>query len=192
MFDWSLNMPLELICFECSNSALFLKLIKAYVMLYIILNKPFSFVRIFYLKISRQFVLLPLISIIILFFLFVVSICVSIKINLSKTSIYYFNHSLHKKWSFSSRIFFHKCDQISSFLRIWSHLLKKSLMKNFIFCTVLKFMKDFWYYYGQIILVLRTVLLQKVRGFLVQHNNAVSKWLHFKVFLASWNKALIY
>ena len=29
--------------------------------------------------------------------------------------------------------FFSKCDQICSFLRIWSHLLKKSLMENFIF-----------------------------------------------------------
>ena len=29
--------------------------------------------------------------------------------------------------------FFSKCDQIRSFLRIWSHLLKKSLMKNFTF-----------------------------------------------------------
>ena len=28
---------------------------------------------------------------------------------------------------------FSKCDQIRSFLRIWSHLLKKSLMENFIF-----------------------------------------------------------
>ena len=32
--------------------------------------------------------------------------------------------------------FFSKCDQIRSFLRIWSHLLKKSLMKNIIFCAV--------------------------------------------------------
>ena len=30
-----------------------------------------------------------------------------------------------------------KCDQIRSFLRIWSYLFKKSLMENFIFCTVL-------------------------------------------------------
>ena len=37
--------------------------------------------------------------------------------------------------------FFSKCDRIRSFLRIWSHLLKKSLMENFIFCTVL-FIKD--------------------------------------------------
>ena len=32
--------------------------------------------------------------------------------------------------------FFSKCDQICSFLRIWSHFLKKSLMENFIICTV--------------------------------------------------------
>ena len=29
-----------------------------------------------------------------------------------------------------------KCDQARSFLRIWSHLLEKSLMENFIFCAV--------------------------------------------------------
>ena len=29
-----------------------------------------------------------------------------------------------------------KCDQICSFLRIWLHLLKKSVMENFIFCSV--------------------------------------------------------
>ena len=32
--------------------------------------------------------------------------------------------------------FFSKCDQIRSFQRIWSHLLKKSLMENFFFCAV--------------------------------------------------------
>ena len=31
---------------------------------------------------------------------------------------------------------FSKCDQIRSFLLIWSHLLKKSLLKNFNFCAV--------------------------------------------------------
>ena len=30
-----------------------------------------------------------------------------------------------------------KCNQIWKLLRIWSHLLKESLMKNFIFCEVL-------------------------------------------------------
>ena len=33
---------------------------------------------------------------------------------------------------FSFKAFFSKCDQIRSFLLIWSHLLKKSLMENFI------------------------------------------------------------
>ena len=41
-----------------------------------------------------------------------------------------------QKVKFSVRIFFSKGDQIRSFLRIWLHLLKKSSMKNFIFCTV--------------------------------------------------------
>ena len=33
--------------------------------------------------------------------------------------------------------FFSKCDQIRRNLPIWSHLLKKTLMENFIFCPVL-------------------------------------------------------
>ena len=37
---------------------------------------------------------------------------------------------------FSIKDFFGKCDLIRRNLRIWSHLLKKSLMKNFIFCAV--------------------------------------------------------
>ena len=42
-----------------------------------------------------------------------------------------------QKMKFSIKDFFSKCDQIRSFLRIWSHLLKKSIMENFIFCAVL-------------------------------------------------------
>ena len=34
---------------------------------------------------------------------------------------------------FSIQDFFSKCSQIRSLLRIWSHLLKKYLMENFIF-----------------------------------------------------------
>ena len=41
-----------------------------------------------------------------------------------------------QKQKFSLKYYFSKCDQIRSFLRIWSHLLKKSLMKNFIFCAM--------------------------------------------------------
>ena len=40
------------------------------------------------------------------------------------------------KMKFSIQDFFSKCDQIRSFLGIWSHLLKKSLMESFIFCAV--------------------------------------------------------
>ena len=40
-----------------------------------------------------------------------------------------------QKMKFSITDFFSKCDQ--SFLRIWSHLLKKSVLENFIFCAVL-------------------------------------------------------
>ena len=37
---------------------------------------------------------------------------------------------------FSAKDFFSKCDQIRRNMRIWSHLLKKSLMENLIFCAV--------------------------------------------------------
>ena len=43
---------------------------------------------------------------------------------------------LYKKMKFSIKDFFSYCDQISSFLRIWLHLLMKSLIENFIFCAV--------------------------------------------------------
>ena len=49
---------------------------------------------------------------------------------------------------FSIKDFFSKCDEIRSFLRNWSHLLKRSLKKNFIFCAVnllkkrLKYVED--------------------------------------------------
>ena len=37
---------------------------------------------------------------------------------------------------FSIKDFLSKCDQIHSFLRIWSHLRKKDFMENFIFRAV--------------------------------------------------------
>ena len=43
-----------------------------------------------------------------------------------------------QKVKFSMKDFFSKYDQIRSFLWIQSHLLKKSLIENFIFCTVLE------------------------------------------------------
>ena len=44
--------------------------------------------------------------------------------------------SLHKKMKFSIKDFFSKCYQIRRKLRIWLHLLKKSLMDNFTFRAV--------------------------------------------------------
>ena len=41
-----------------------------------------------------------------------------------------------QKIKFSIKGFFSKCDQIRRKLRIWSHLLKKSLMEDFVFCAV--------------------------------------------------------
>ena len=38
---------------------------------------------------------------------------------------------------FSITDFFSKCDQIHSFLQIWSYLRNKSVMENLIFCAVL-------------------------------------------------------
>ena len=41
-----------------------------------------------------------------------------------------------QKMKFSIKDFFSKCDQIRRKLRIWSHLLKKSLVEKLIFCAV--------------------------------------------------------
>ena len=38
-----------------------------------------------------------------------------------------------QKMKFSKKDFFSKCDQIRRKLQIWSNLLKKSLMENFLF-----------------------------------------------------------
>ena len=41
-----------------------------------------------------------------------------------------------QKMKFSVKDFFIKCEKIRRKLRIWPHLLKKSLTENFIFCAV--------------------------------------------------------
>ena len=41
-----------------------------------------------------------------------------------------------KKMKFSDKNFFSKCGIIYKKLQIWSDLLEKSLMENFIFCVV--------------------------------------------------------
>ena len=47
-----------------------------------------------------------------------------------------FSQSTEQTLKFSIKDFFSKCNQIHSFQRIWSYLVKKSLMENFIFCAV--------------------------------------------------------
>ena len=49
-----------------------------------------------------------------------------------------------QKIKFFIKDFFSKCDQIHRKLRIWSHLLKKSLMEKFIFCAVNRTMWQKW------------------------------------------------
>ena len=58
------------------------------------------------------------------------------RVNCNAFAIGFFCTETRQKMKFSIKDFFSKCDQIRSFLRIWSHLLKKSLMENFIFCAV--------------------------------------------------------
>ena len=50
-----------------------------------------------------------------------------------------------QKMKFSIKDIFSKCDQIRRKLRIWSHLLKKSLMEIFIFCAVIVKFQIVWY-----------------------------------------------
>ena len=50
---------------------------------------------------------------------------------------------LHKKIKFFIKDFFRKCNQIRRFLRIWSHLLKKSSMENFHFLSSVHLMVIF-------------------------------------------------
>ena len=61
--------------------------------------------------------------------------------NMTSTDFFSLFHTA-QKMKFPIKNFFSKYDQIRSFLWIWSHLLKKSLMENFIFCVVSRLFKD--------------------------------------------------
>ena len=80
-----------------------------------------------------------------------------------------------QKMKFSTKDFFSKCDQIRRNLRIWSHLLKKSLMENFIFCAV----------YEQYLTPLKKYLrMSNVTGNLSLYdvNILLKKNINFKIF----------
>ena len=57
--------------------------------------------------------------------------------SLKQFRVYEISYYAAQKMKLSIKNLFSKCDQIRRELRIWSHLLKKSLMENFIFCAVL-------------------------------------------------------
>ena len=59
-----------------------------------------------------------------------------LRLDFSKKALSLIFECTAQKMTFSIKNFFSKCDQIRRKLRIWSHSLKKSIMENFIFCTV--------------------------------------------------------
>ena len=65
------------------------------------------------------------------FFLWIRFTCPKLWCHCEGTSYFWLSNA--QKMKFSIMDFLSKCDQIQSFLRIWSYLLKKSLMENFIF-----------------------------------------------------------
>ena len=62
--------------------------------------------------------------------------CDSYKFKKKKRKLLIFQGDTTRKIKFSIKYFFNKCDQIFRKPRIWWHLLKKSLMENFIFCAM--------------------------------------------------------
>ena len=56
--------------------------------------------------------------------------------NFHEKVVWWYQKNTAQKMKFSIKDSFSKFDQIRSNLRIWSNLLKKSLMENFIFCVV--------------------------------------------------------
>ena len=89
--------------------------------------------------------------------------------------------TLHKRMKFSIKDLFSKCDQIRRKLRIWSHLLKKSLVENVIFCAEL-----FEHIYRIICNVFNTVslaLLQREFNLFFKLGKACSSLSSFTIFL---------
>ena len=77
------------------------------------------------------------------------------------------NRYTAQKMKFSIKDFFSKYAQIRSKLWIWSHLLKKSLIQNFIFCAVIAiFMRKLLYIISSIYLYyLKLLILHGVKSF---------------------------
>ena len=55
---------------------------------------------------------------------------------------YLLSDCIRRKMRFTIKDFFSKCGEIRSFLRIWSHLLKTSLVENFLFWALLLYLEE--------------------------------------------------
>ena len=77
---------------------------------------------------------------------------------------------------FSIKDFFSKCDQIRKKLRIWSHLLKKSLMENFIFFCAVKLSNLCTYFKLYIYQDNGKLLTNFLRSSLLM-KNVITKWI---------------
>ena len=60
-----------------------------------------------------------------------------------------------QKMKFSIKDFFSKCYQMRNFLRIWSHLLKKSLIEILIFCELIMSTTMLFYLYCELLTLLQ-------------------------------------
>ena len=84
----------------------------------------------------------------------------------------------HRGMKFFIKGFFIKCEQICNFLRIWSHLLQKALMENFIFVFALRLVSKKGggdYLAGE--------NLQKIIKYMINSKSRIS--------IISWNNALL-
>ena len=64
---------------------------------------------------------------------------VAMQVNVSKIKQFWLELQQYtaQKMKFSIKDFLSKYEQIRIFLQIWSHLLERSFMENFIFCVVI-------------------------------------------------------
>ena len=111
--------------------------------------------------------------------------------------------SLYKQMKISIKDFISKCDQICRKLQIWSHLLKKSLMENFIFCAVQCYNFDSYvqqqlihicdklYLHQQILVVFSILQVNQIRARGASRTAATSKMQCFAIIVNGWKPLTI-
>ena len=90
-----------------------------------------------------------------------------------------------QKMKFSIKDFFSKCDQIRRKLRIWSHLLKKSLMKNFIFFAVFGFQDFIFNVFNRFFLTLSVLPNESIKTFVLKDHIFHQNMIPLMFFLSS-------